>query len=137
MRPDVVEPLVLRIVKGAYDPATGTVSATLMLWSCTDMSTPPTYVSLTPCGNGQQGPFHLMRTRHLSHGESLVAINYGHTLIWDSPGAPPYGSTPATLKLNFKLDQGRGGPSFCIDGAAAVQYTTATTTPIEQTWQLK
>jgi hypothetical protein len=69
-------------------------------------------LAISSCQNGQTEITMAHRTRHLSHGESL-RLDKGGNLVWFMPTLPSTGGLNR-LKVDFKLPQGKGGPTYCL-----------------------
>jgi hypothetical protein len=69
-------------------------------------------LAISSCQNGQTEITMAHRTRHLSHGESL-SLDKGGNLVWFMPTLPSTGGLNR-LKVDFKLPQGKGGPTYCL-----------------------
>ena len=116
----------------------GSLDLVLSVRSATDMPVPNVVVVLGNCQTGQQTPFSLAtRTRHLMpERESLRAFNAGRNLEWRLASAPANTAKFRQLKLKLALPANKGGPTFCVLGAATTPYDTAPAVLRRLEWRL-
>lgn len=89
--------------------------------SGTDTTVSNAAITIAHCREGQQGAFHIKRTRHLVPGqERLRAQVGGEFLEWDITTVPSVRSTPLSLHLKVLLDRNRDGPFLCIQAQGLV-----------------
>lgn len=140
IRTDIATPLLVWATPDSFSPNQSKLGITFYAMNCSDVGGEDASITITTCAEGQQGPFNIDRTRHLSgpsgYGESLKAINGGKIIVWNAGLTPSFLDGPRSLHLVFNLPMGKGGPTFCI---AAAGFTPAGTrsTPVSQVrWDL-
>ncbi|MDO8591827.1 MAG: hypothetical protein Q7R60_02830 [bacterium] len=140
IRADIATPLLVWAAPDTFSPNRTKVGLTLYAMNCSDVGGEDASITITTCTEGQQSPFSIERTRHLSgpsgYGESLKAIDGGRIIVWNAGLTPSFQDGPRSLHVVFNLPTNKGGPTFCVTAAGFTPAGTRSTPVIQVRWDL-
>lgn len=130
--------VVFKMTSSDRNYSDGSVDVRLAVRSATDMPVPDVRVVLGLCEKGQRTPFRLAaRARHLKLDyEALRAFNDGWNIEWWLQSAPANTEGFTVLRLKLALPVNKGGPTFCVTGAASTPYDKAPAVFRQLVWRL-